>query len=78
MAWQTDREPIEYLERRHRYYKRKRGSYKRLLTEPVSDYQKSYFGSEKKYLNAVQLAIGKMELRMSQYSEAIEKLKSKG
>lgn len=75
MAWDWDREPLEYLERRLRYYKRKIGSLKRELTQPVSKYLRDSFGSKKAYHNAIKIYLNKMELRVSQFNKAIEKLK---
>jgi hypothetical protein len=76
MGWNPDREPIEYLERRLRYYKRKVGSFKRALNEVPGVAQLNYFGSKKKWFEAVRRTIDKAELRVIQFAEAINKLKN--
>jgi|HubBroStandDraft_3_1064219.scaffolds.fasta_scaffold204094_1 hypothetical protein len=76
MGWNPDRPPIEYLERRVRYYKRKAGSYRRTLREEPKEAFIRYFGSKKKWREAIQRTIDKAELRAKEYSDAVSKLKS--
>jgi hypothetical protein len=76
MGWNPDRPPIEYLERRLRYYKRRVGSYSRSLKEEPNPYHVRYFGSKKKWREAVQRTIDKAKVRVSEFSEAISKLNS--
>lgn len=75
MGWESDREPLDYLQRRLRYYTRKERKFKRLLKEPMTKYQAAIFGSKKSFSMAIQRTIEKARIRISQFTEAIEKLK---
>lgn len=75
MGWNPDREPIEYLERRLRYYKRKNRKLKGYLIQPVPKFQAAYHGSAAKFKIAVKRAIDLSFLRIAQFTAAINKLK---
>lgn len=75
MGWESDREPLDYLERRLRYYNRKLRKFKRTQKEDADQWTINYFGGKRAYHKAVAATIKKTELRISQYQEAIKKLK---
>lgn len=75
MGWNPDRPPLEYLERRLKYYKKRVRLFKMRLRAPPSRGEVNFFGSKKKWCEAVNRTIAKSELRVHEFTEAISKLK---
>lgn len=76
MGWNPDRPPLEYLERRLRYYKKQLSSFKRIAKEEPIKYVINYFGSKKKWREAAQRTIDRAERRIIEFTDAVNKLKS--
>jgi len=75
MSWNPDREPIEYLERRLRYYKRLHRWSIRHAKEIPSQAELGYYGGKRGFKEACARMQKRYELRINQFSEAIIKLK---
>lgn len=75
MGWNPDRPPLEYLQRRLKYYKKRAGQIKTLLKEEPSEYLKKYYGGKKGYIKSLSSALDKNIARQKEYIEAINKLK---
>lgn len=75
MGWNPDRPPIEYLERRIRYYKKRIGTCNTTLKQEPSMGAINYFGSKKAFHSAVQGTIAKSMRRIKEFEIAIKILK---
>lgn len=68
MAWRVDKNPIEYLEQRVRYYQKKRKLFLKFLKdEDMLD----RFGEEK-----ITEAIGQVDVRINEFEYAVTILKA--
>lgn len=68
MAWRVDKDPIEYLEQRVRYYKKKEREFKNHLKD---EDMLRRFGKE-----GIEGAIANVELRILEFQYAIKILKT--
>jgi len=68
MAWNVDKNPIEYLEQRVRYYKKKRKEFKNFLKD---EKMLERFGKER-----IEGGMEQVELRISEFEYAVLVLKA--
>ena len=68
MAWRVDKNPVEYLEQRVRYYQKKRKLFLKFLKD---EDMLNRFGEEK-----ITEAIGLVDVRISEFEYAVSILKA--
>jgi hypothetical protein len=68
MAWRVDKNPIEYLEQRVRYYQKKKKLFLKFLKD---EDMLNRFGEEK-----ITEAIGLVDVRISEFEYAVSILKA--
>lgn len=72
MGWNPDRPPIEYLERRVKYYHKKIAKIKAQAKDPwfIEKYGKAQL------LRVIRVTVAKQYTRIKEFEDAIKKLKS--
>ena len=74
MGYEVDYNPVDYLKRRVRYYKKRRGAVKNFNK---SDFFIRQYGGLKNLNRLIVLMVTKIEARISEYEAAITKLQGK-
>ena len=72
MAWDSDKEPIPYLKQRVKYYKKKRGTIKKLKNDPhlLQKYGEEMLG------DMIEMSAQRTEDQIQNFTRAVEILES--
>lgn len=73
MAWETDQPPINYLMRRIKYYKKKRGEVRGFIN---SDFFIRQYGGKRKLKKLIAARVLQIEQRIKEYEQAIKTLEN--